>query len=107
MKTTHPAFWGAGWAGLAVGGALTLFGLTSLSDVASLAGGYGLIMMGTSLFLLAGLKVVEKLRDRAEAIRVHRAAIARLPVSPRPQGFVPAASSSTSPAPASARVTTS
>jgi len=82
MKTTHPALWGAGWAGMAVGGALTLFGLTSLSDVASLAGGYGLMLLGTSLFLLAGLKVRERFMDRAESIRVHRAAVARLPQRP-------------------------
>ena len=82
MKTTHPALWGAGWAGMAVGGALTLFGLISPSDVASLAGGYGLMLMGTSLFLLAGLKLREQLLDRAESIRVHRAAVARLPQRP-------------------------
>jgi hypothetical protein len=82
MKTTHPAFWGAGWAGLAVGGALTLFGLTSLSSVAALAGGYGLMMMGASLFLLAGLKVRERVMDRAESRRVHRVAVARLPERP-------------------------
>jgi hypothetical protein len=82
MKTTHPALWGAGWAGMAVGGALTLFGVTSLSDVASLAGGYGLMLLGTSLFLLAGLKLRERFMDRAESIRVHRAAVARLPQRP-------------------------
>jgi hypothetical protein len=79
MKTTHPAFWGAAWAGLAVGGALTVFGLTSLSDVASLAGGYGLMLMGTALFLLAGLKLRERLMERAETRRVRRIALARLP----------------------------
>jgi len=82
MKTTHPASWGAGWAGVAVGGALTLFGLTSQSEGASLAGGYGLMLMGTALFLVAGLKLRELLLDRAESIRVHRAAIARLPQRP-------------------------
>lgn len=82
MKKTHPAFWGAGWAGVAVGGALTLFGLTSLSDVASLAGGYGLMLMGTALFLLAGLKVYERLAERAESIRVRRIALTRLPARP-------------------------
>jgi hypothetical protein len=59
-----------------------LFGLTSLSDVASLAGGYGLMLMGASLFLLAGLTLRERLIDRAESIRVHRAAVARLPQRP-------------------------
>lgn len=84
MKTTHPAFWGAAWAGLAVGGALTVFGLTSLSDVASLAGGYGLMLMGTALFLLAGLKLRERLVARAETRRVRRIALARLPQRPMP-----------------------
>ena len=82
MKTTHPAFWGAGWAGMAVGGALTVFGLTSLSDVAGLAGGYGLLLMGASMFLLAGLKVRERLMERAETRRVRRIALARLPQRP-------------------------
>ena len=84
MKTTHPAFWGAAWAGLAVGGALTVFGLTSLSDVASLAGGYGLMLMGTSLCLVAGLKLRERLMERAETRRVRRVALARLPQRPAP-----------------------
>ena len=87
MKKTHPAFWGAAWAGVAVGGALTLFGLTSLSDVASLAGGYGLMLMGTALFLVAGLKLRDSLVERAEARRVRRVAIARLPQRPATQTF--------------------
>jgi hypothetical protein len=82
MKTTRPAFWGAGWAGVAVGGALTLFGLTSLGDVASLASGYGLMLMGCALFLLAGLRMRERLMQRAESRRVRRIAIARLPQRP-------------------------
>ena len=82
MKNTHPAFWGAGWAGMAVGGALTVLGLTSESDVASLAGGYGLLMMGASLFLLAGLKARDRLMERAETRRVRRIALARLPQRP-------------------------
>ena len=82
MKTTHPAFWGAGWAGMAVGGALTLLGLTSLSEVAQVAGAYGLMLVGAALFLLSGLKARERLLERAESIRVHRAAVARLPQRP-------------------------
>ena len=82
MKNTHPAFWGAGWAGLAVGGALTLFGLSSMSDVASLAGGYGLMLMGTAVFLLAGLKLRERVIERMESRRVRRIALARLPQRP-------------------------
>jgi hypothetical protein len=87
MKKTHPAFWGAAWAGVAVGGALTLFGLTGLSDVASLAGGYGLMLMGSALFLVAGLKLRERLVERAESRRVRRIAIARLPQRPATTTF--------------------
>ncbi len=87
MKTTHPALWGAGWAGIAVGGVLTLFGLTNPSDVAPVAGAYGLLLMGTGLFLFAGLKLRERLLDRAESIRVHRAAVARLPQRPPTAAF--------------------
>ena len=46
---------------------MTLLGLTSLSDVAPVAAAYGLMLMGTGLFLLAGLKVRERLLDRAES----------------------------------------
>ena len=67
---------------MAVGGALTLFGLTSLDDVASLAAGYGLMLMGTALFLLAGLKLRERLLELAESRRVRRVALARLPQRP-------------------------
>src|SRR5262245_30107754 len=84
MTYTHPAFWGAGLAGIAVGGLLTLFGLTGSSEVASMADGYGLMMLGTSLYLLAGLKVRERWMDRAESRRVRRIAIARLPQRPAP-----------------------
>lgn len=82
MKTTHPAFWVAGWAGIAAGGTLVLFGLTTRSDVASFAGGYGLMVMGAALFALAGFKMRERLVERAESIRVRRIAIARLPQRP-------------------------
>ena len=84
MTTTHPAFWGAGWAGVAVGGMLTLFGLTGTSELASVAGGYGLMLIGASLFLLAGLRVRERVMDRAESRRVRRIALARLPQRPPP-----------------------
>jgi hypothetical protein len=87
MKTTHPGLWGAGWAGLAAGGALTLFGLTSLSEVASLAGGYGVMLMGSAAFLLVGLKLVERQQEWAESRRVRRIAIARLPQRPPSRNF--------------------
>jgi hypothetical protein len=105
MKTTHPAFWGAGWAGMAVGGTLTLFGLTSLSEVAGVGGAYGMMVMGASLFLLAGLKVRERLLDRAESIRVHRVAVARLPQRP-PTATFGEQNSAPATAPARAKTTT-
>jgi len=78
MKQTHPAFWGAGLAGTFTGMLLVVVGLTNPGDVGSLAGGYGLMMIGSAVFLLAGLKVRERLVDRADSLRVRRAATARL-----------------------------
>jgi hypothetical protein len=78
MKRTHPAFWGAGLAGTFTGTLLVMAGLTNPSDIGGLAGGYGLMMIGSALFLLAGLKLRERLVDRADSLRVRRAASARL-----------------------------
>jgi hypothetical protein len=87
MTKTHPAFWGAGWAAIAVGAALLLFGLTSASEVARVAGGYGLMLIGAGLYLIAGLKIRERLVDRAEARRVRRVALSRLPARPAGPAF--------------------
>jgi hypothetical protein len=57
MKTTHPAFWAAGLAGVAFGTALVIVGATTSSEVARLASGYGAMLMGAAIYLLAGLKV--------------------------------------------------
>ena len=78
MKRTHPAFWGAGLAGIFTGMLLFAAGLGSPADMGQLLGGYGLMLVGSAVFLLAGLKVRERLVDRADALRVRRAAIARL-----------------------------
>jgi len=86
MKRTHPAFWGAGLAGVFSGALLVIVGLASPSDIGSLTGGYGLMMIGSAIFLLAGLKLRERLVDRAESLRVRRAAIARLTAIPAPVG---------------------
>jgi hypothetical protein len=84
MKRTHPAFWGAGLAGTFTGALLVIVGLTNPSDVGSLSGGYGLMMIGSATFLLAGLKLRERLVDRADSLRVRRAAVARLTAIPAP-----------------------
>jgi len=65
MKRTHPAFWGAGWAGLAVGGLMTLIGLTNPGESAQLAGGYGLLTMGSAVYLLGGLRLRQTLARRS------------------------------------------
>ncbi|HEY7846990.1 MAG TPA: hypothetical protein VIC83_02225 [Candidatus Limnocylindria bacterium] len=82
MTKTHPAFWGAAWAGLAVGGLLTVIGLANPHEFARLAGAYGLMMMGAALFLMAGLKVRERVVETAESRRVRRVALSRLPARP-------------------------
>ena len=64
MKKTHPAFWGAGWAGVLTGAALVTGALSGPSDVSELAGGYGLMIIGAALYLLAGLKLREHVGRR-------------------------------------------
>lgn len=65
MKRTHPAFWGAGWAGVAVGALMTVVGLVDPSESAQLAGGYGLMLMGSAVYLLGGLGLRQALARRA------------------------------------------
>jgi len=65
MKRTHPAFWGAGFAGVAVGALLAVIGLFDPSESARLAGGYGLLMMGSAIYLLGGLGLRRALSNRA------------------------------------------
>jgi hypothetical protein len=69
MKRTHPAFWGAGWAGLFVGGLLTVLALVGGSETAQLAGGYGLMMAGAAVYLLGGLGLRRTLARRTQASR--------------------------------------
>lgn len=69
MKRTHPALWGAGLAGVFVGTAMTLIGLTSASELAQMAGGYGLMMTGSAVYLLAGLGLRQAVARRAQAPR--------------------------------------
>lgn len=65
MKRTHPAVWGFGLAGVVIGAILTTIGIVGADDVARVAGGYGLMMIGAALYLLAGLKLREQLGRRA------------------------------------------
>lgn len=78
MKRTHPAFWGAGWAGLAVGGLMTLIGLVDPGESAQLAGGYGLLMMGSAVYLLGGLGLRQTIARRSAR---NDAATRRAPIS--------------------------
>ncbi|HET7521570.1 MAG TPA: hypothetical protein VFK61_08560 [Candidatus Limnocylindria bacterium] len=64
MNKTHPAFWGFGWAGVFAGAVLVVIGITNAAEVAQMAGGYGLMMIGSALYLLAGLKLRERLGRR-------------------------------------------
>jgi hypothetical protein len=65
MKRTHPALWGFGLAGVVTGALLTAVGLVGADEIARMAGGYGLMMIGAALYLLAGLKLREQLGRRA------------------------------------------
>lgn len=60
MKQSHPAFWAAGWAGAAAGSVLVIGSISGPNDIASLAGGYGLMLMGSAAYLLAGLKLRQR-----------------------------------------------
>jgi hypothetical protein len=76
MKRTHPAFWGAGWAGLFTGSALVVLGINQPTEVGSLSGGYGVMLAASALYLLAGLKVRERLGRRTAPIGTTSAATA-------------------------------
>jgi hypothetical protein len=81
MKRTHPALWGFGWAGLAVGCLLTVLGLVAGGETARLATGYGLLMSGAAVYLLGGLGVRRALARRAILARARVPAVNR-PTSP-------------------------
>jgi hypothetical protein len=65
MKRTHPALWGAGWAGLFVAALLVGVGVSQPGELASMTAGYGLMLAGSAVYLLAGLKLRERLVRRA------------------------------------------
>ena len=62
--------WGAGWAGLMIGVALAVLGSVGSSDVLSLASGYGVMLAGSAVYLLAGLKLREALARRTRPARI-------------------------------------
>jgi hypothetical protein len=62
--------WGAGWAGLTIGVALAVLGTVGSSDVLSLASGYGVMLAGSALYLLTGLKLRETLARRTRPARI-------------------------------------
>jgi len=68
MHKTHRATWGFGLAGLAIGIVLTAIGVFGADEIASMAAGYGLMVIGSAVFLLAGLTVRERIGRRAPAI---------------------------------------
>jgi hypothetical protein len=82
MKTTHPAFWGAGLAGLFIGVLLVVMGATAPSDAGRLAGGYGLLVLGSAAYLLAGLTLRERLARRSGSA-THSAQSAAAPAAGR------------------------
>jgi hypothetical protein len=67
MNRTHPALWGFGFAGAFSGALLTAIGTFGAGETASLAGGYGLLMIGSAVYLLGGLKLRERLSHRTSA----------------------------------------
>jgi hypothetical protein len=67
MKKSHPAFWAAGWAGVAVGVALVIGSVNGPSDVGNLAGGYGVMLTGSAAYLLAGLRLRQRFGRRLQA----------------------------------------
>jgi hypothetical protein len=51
-----------------VGAVMTTIGVAGSGDVANLAGGYGLMVMGSALYLLAGLRLRERLAQRTVSV---------------------------------------
>lgn len=68
MKKTHPAYWGFGLAGLATGVVLTAVGVLGADEIAGMASGYGIMVIGAAAYLLAGLKLRERLGRRAPSV---------------------------------------
>jgi hypothetical protein len=85
MKRTHPGFWGFGWAGLFVGGLLTVLGMVGGSETAQLAGGYGLMMAGAAVYLLGGLSLRRAIARRSTISRPSLPAMSAAPATTQTQ----------------------
>lgn len=68
MKQSHPMFWVAGWGGVVAGALLAVFGLLASNELLNALGGYGLVVAGCGLYLVAGLKVREMVARRRTQI---------------------------------------
>jgi hypothetical protein len=64
MKQSHPAFWVAGWVGVVAGSMLGAVGLLSADELMKAVGGYGLVIAGCGLYLVAGLKIRQMVARR-------------------------------------------
>ena len=67
MNKTHSALWGFGLAGMVSGAVLLVIGAVGANDIADLAGGYGMLVIGSAAYLLIGLKIRERLGRRTPA----------------------------------------
>ena len=79
MQRTHAAFWGAGWAGVFVGGLLTLGGMFGDHEMANLVGGYGVMLTGSAVYLLGGLGLRQTLARRSSVSEGRKPATTALP----------------------------
>jgi hypothetical protein len=68
MNKTHPGLWGFGLAGLASGIALVAVGSFGASELADMAGSYGVMVIAAASYLLAGLALRERFGRRSQAI---------------------------------------
>jgi hypothetical protein len=67
MNRWHSALWGFGLAGMAAGVLLAAIGTLGASDIAGLASGYSVLVIGSAAYLLIGLKIRERLGHRTPA----------------------------------------
>lgn len=67
MKRSSKVLWITGWAGLGLGALLTIAGMASDHVLTNMFGGYGLMVMGAALYLLAGLGLRESLANRTRS----------------------------------------